>query len=76
MENTVMFVIGVIIFTLYIVGYLFMVKRQNELQQEEIKYRNSQVRKNVLLDTEGYTIGGSISRMKTKTKIGRGKKQL
>lgn len=76
MENTVMFVIGVIIFTLYIVGYLFMVKRQNELQQEEIKYRNSQVRKNVLLDTEGYTIGGSITRMKTKTKIGRGKKQL
>jgi len=76
MENTVMFVIGVIIFTLYIMGYLFMIKRQNELQQEEIKYRNSQMRKNVLLDTEGYTIGGSITRMKPKSKIGRGKKQL
>ena len=76
MENTVMFVIGVIIFTLYIVGYLFMVKRQNELQQKEIMYRNSQMRKNVLLDTEGYTIGGSITRMKPKSKIGRGKKQL
>jgi len=69
MENTVMFVIGVIIFTLYIVGYLFMVKRQNELQQKEIMYRNSQVRKNVLLETEGYTIGGSITRMKYKNRI-------
>jgi hypothetical protein len=69
MENTVMFVIGVIIFTLYIVGYLFMVKRQNELQQKEIMYRNSQVRKNVLLETEGYTIGGSITRTKYKNRI-------
>lgn len=71
-----MFIIGTIVFTLYIVGYLFMVKRQNELQQQEINNRNSQVKKNVLLDTEGYTIGGSITRMKPKTKIGRVKNQL
>lgn len=71
-----MFVIGVIIFTLYIVGYLFMIKRQNELQQQELNYRNSQVKKNVLLDTEGYTIGGSITRIKHKTKNGKVKNQL
>lgn len=66
MENIVMFVVGVIVFTLYIIGYLFMVKRQNELQQQEIRKRKSIVKKNPFSDTEGFTIGGSISRVKSK----------
>lgn len=37
MENTIMFVIGSIIFTAYISGYLMMVRRQNQLQKEEEK---------------------------------------
>lgn len=76
MENMIMFIVGTIVFTLYIVGYLFMVKRQNELQQQEFERRSSQGTKNVLLDTEGYTIGGSISRFKSKNKIRKEKKQL
>lgn len=63
-----MFIVGTIIFLLYMIGYLFMVKKQNQLQDEEIKKRSFQVRKNALLDTEGFTIGGSISRVKSKSK--------
>lgn len=68
MENIVMFIVGTIIFLLYMIGYLFMVTKQNQLQDEEIKKRSFQVRKNALLDTEGFTIGGSISRVKSKSK--------
>lgn len=76
MENIVMFVVGVIVFTLYIVGYLFMVKRQNELQQKEILNPKSTVRKSILSDTDGYTINGSISRVKSKKGNSKTVKQL
>ncbi|MAJ50994.1 MAG: hypothetical protein CMB82_05190 [Flammeovirgaceae bacterium] len=37
MENIVMFSIGLIIFILYMVGYLIMVKKANEMQEKKIK---------------------------------------
>lgn len=71
MENTIMFIIGTIVFTLYIVGYLFMIKRQNELQQQQIRFRNSQIRKVNTSNFNGYNIDSSIIRLRAKRKIGR-----
>ena len=36
-ENIIMFSIGLTIFVLYMVGYLFMVKKANELQKNKLK---------------------------------------
>ena len=36
-ENIIMFSIGLTIFVLYMVGYLFMVKKANELQKSKLK---------------------------------------
>ena len=36
-ENIVMFLIGLSIFTLYMVGYLYMVKKANDLQKSKLK---------------------------------------
>lgn len=69
MENIVMFVVGTIVFILYIVGYLFMVKRQNELQQQQLRFRNSQIRKINTHDVNGYNIDSSILRLKAKKRI-------
>lgn len=66
MENMVMFIVGTIVFTLYIVGYLFMVKRQNELQQDQLRLKNSRVRKAKPIDKTEYTIDSSIQRLKDK----------
>lgn len=37
MQNKGMFIVGVVVFSLYIIGYLFMIKRQNEIQQAQSK---------------------------------------
>lgn len=66
-----MFIIGTIVFTLYIVGYLFMIKRQNELQQQEFERRSSQTRKINTSNFNGYNIDSSIIRLRAKRKIGR-----
>jgi hypothetical protein len=71
MENTIMFIVGTIVFTLYIVGYLFMVKRQNELQQQEFERRSSQTRKINTSNFNGYNIDSSIIRLRAKRKIAR-----
>ena len=36
-ENIVMFLIGLSIFTLYTVGYFYMVKKANDLQKSKLK---------------------------------------
>jgi|TARA_B110000093_G_scaffold180978_1_gene224060 hypothetical protein len=36
-ENIIMFSIGLTIFVLYMVGYLFMVKKANDLQKSKVK---------------------------------------
>ena len=36
-ENIIMFSIGLTIFVLYMIGYLFMVKKANELQKSKLK---------------------------------------
>lgn len=66
MENTIMFIVGTIVFTLYIVGYLFMVKRQNELQQQQIKFKNSQTSNKNPSAPNDFTITSSITRLKIK----------
>ena len=69
MENMVMFIVGTIVFLLYIVGYLFMVKRQNELQAQQLKFRKSQIRKINTSDLQGHNIDSSILRYKAKKRI-------
>lgn len=76
MENIVMFIIGTIVFTLYIVGYLLMIKKQNELQQQQLMFKNSQVRKARPVVEDEYTIDSSISRLKSKTKASKAAPKL
>lgn len=61
-----MLIVGTIVFTLYIVGYLFMVKRQNELQQQQIKSRNTQTSIKNPSASNDFTITSSITRLKIK----------
>jgi len=65
----VMFIVGTIVFLLYIVGYLFMIKRQNELQQQQLRFRNSQIRKINTSNINGFNIDSSILRLKAKRRI-------
>lgn len=53
MDNTLMFVIGSIIFVAYISGYLMMVHRQNQLQIEEEKNQSLNVVKTDEVDLDG-----------------------
>lgn len=64
-----MFIIGTAVFVLYIVGYLFMVKRQNELQQQQIRFRDSQTRKVNTANFNSYTIDSSILRLRAKRRL-------
>ncbi len=53
MDNTLMFVIGSLIFVAYISGYLMMVHRQNQLQIEEEKKQSQIVGKTDEVDLDG-----------------------
>jgi hypothetical protein len=53
MDNTLMFVIGSVIFVAYISGYLMMVHRQNQLQIEEEKNQSLVVGKTDEVDVDG-----------------------
>lgn len=53
MDNTLMFVIGSIIFVAYMGGYLMMVHRQNQLQIEEEKKQSLNVVKTDEVDLDG-----------------------
>jgi len=53
MDNTLMFVIGSVIFVAYLSGYLMMVHRQNLLQIEEEKNKSLIVGKTDEVDVDG-----------------------
>lgn len=61
MQNEVMFIVGIIVFSLYLVGYLFMIKRQNELQQEQSKKRTTQAEKAMPDADDENTKGAALS---------------
>jgi len=46
MENKGMFIIGTIIFVLYMVGYLIMITKMNKLQSKENKVEKKIIKKN------------------------------
>lgn len=53
MDNTLMFVIGSVIFVAYMGGYLMMVHRQNQLQTEEEKNQSLTADKTDEIDLDG-----------------------
>jgi hypothetical protein len=68
-ENVVIFIVGTIVFLLYIVGSLFMIKRQDKLHQQQLRIKNSRVRKINTSDFNGFNIDSSIIRLKARRRI-------
>jgi len=64
MENSVMFFVGVVIFVLYLSGYMMMVKRQNEIQKKQ-----SEPKKTDEVDFDGHGNWGRFSQPKVRNKV-------
>jgi hypothetical protein len=64
MENTVMFIIGTIIFSLYMGGYMMMIQRQNRLQKLESEKNNLAQIKIDEIDSDGHGNWGRVTKPK------------
>lgn len=64
-----MFIVGTIVFTLYVIGFILMNRRENELQKQRLKFKNSRIRKINTSDFNGHNIDSSILRSKARRRI-------
>lgn len=59
-----MFIIGTIIFSLYMVGYMMMIQRQNRLQKLESEKNNLAHTKIDEIDSDGHGNWGRVTKTK------------
>lgn len=71
MENGVMFIVGVVIFSLYMFGYIMMVSKQNQIQKMESEKGKIQTRKMDEVDFDGHGNWGRVTKPKSKIKFGK-----
>lgn len=71
-----MFIVGTIVFVLYMGGYMMMVQRQNHLQKLESEKNNLDKTKTDEIDSDGHGNWGRVTKPKYKNKILRRTKSL